>query len=138
MKKPAYMLLAGMLSVPLFSPWKASAEDKPKAKQTSSKKTKSGGGLEDPKDEFGKAGKAGKDYEKAGKAAGEGGKSLGKKTAEGNVGGGAADFGKGMGKMGKDAGTGTGKVGKSVGRGVGSVFTGGKKESKESKPKPKE
>lgn len=102
--------------------------------KTAPKKSTNSGGLQTPKDEFGKTGKSGKNYENAGRAAAGGGKSLGTKTADGDIVGGAGDFGKGMGKMGKEVGVGTGKVGASVGRGVASVFSGGgKKPAKSTK-----
>lgn len=102
------------------------AQEKSKAKAPA-KKSAGSGGLQTPKDEFGKAGKSGKNYENAGRSAAGGAKSLGTKTADGDIAGGAGDFGKGMGKMGKDVGVGTAKVGSSVGRGVASVFSGGGK-----------
>jgi len=103
------------------------AQQKSKTKAPARKAAKSGG-LQTPKEEFGKAGKSGGNYEKAGQAAGSGAKSLGTKTADGNIVGGAGDFGKGVGTMGKEVGVGTAKVGSSVGRGVASVFGGGGKD----------
>jgi hypothetical protein len=111
----------------------AYADDSKKAAPKKAAKAGSGGssgGLQTPKEEFGKAGKSGENYEDAGKAAVKGGKSLGTKTADGDVVGGAGDFGKSMGTVGKNVGVGTAKVGTSVGRGVGSVFSGGKRRSK--------
>ena len=115
----------------------APAQQPTKAKTATPRKssTSNSGGLQKPKDEFGKAGKSGKNYENAGKAAGSAGKNLGTKTADGNIAGGASDFGKGMGSMGKEVGVGTAKVGTSVGRGVASVFSGGGKGKPKTKAK---
>ncbi|MBL8173060.1 MAG: hypothetical protein JNK48_00235 [Bryobacterales bacterium] len=118
-------LAATALGLLLCAP--AFAQEKSKAKAPAKKTSVKPGGLRSPKEEFGKAGKSGGNYEKAGQAAGSGAKSLGTKTADGNIAGGAADFGKGVGTMGKEVGAGTAKVGSSVGRGVASVFGGGGK-----------
>ena len=121
-------LCAATLSVLLFLPCFAEEKTKSKAPARKAASSKTGGGLQTPKEEFGKAGKSGGNYEKAGQAAGSGAKSLGTKTADGNIVGGASDFGKGVGTMGKEVGVGTAKVGSSVGRGVASVFGGGGKD----------
>jgi hypothetical protein len=129
------MLLPFALTILLAS---AAHAETPKTKTAPTQKkssTSNSGGLEKPKDEFGKAGKSGKNYENAGKAAGSAGKNLGTKTADGNIAGGASDFGKGMGSMGKEVGVGTAKVGTSVGRGVASVFSGGGKDKPKTKSK---
>lgn len=127
------MLLSFALTLILAFSIAAQGAESPKA--VPKKKTANSGGLEKPKDEFGKAGKSGKNYENAGKAAGNAGKNLGTKTADGNIAGGASDFGKGMGTMGKEVGVGTAKVGSSVGRGVASVFSGGGKDKPKTKAK---
>lgn len=123
-----HSLGAAFLSLLLAIPSTAQEKSKSKAPAKKSASSKSTGGLQTPKEEFGKAGKSGGNYEKAGQAAGSGAKSLGTKTADGNIVGGAGDFGKGVGTMGKEVGVGTAKVGSSVGRGVASVFGGGGKD----------
>ncbi|MFN7939765.1 MAG: hypothetical protein U0R19_40940 [Bryobacteraceae bacterium] len=127
------MLLSFALSMILA--FSITAQSTEKSKAAPKKKASNSGSLEKPKDEFGKAGKSGKNYENAGKAAGKAGKNLGTKTADGNIAGGASDFGKGMGTMGKEVGVGTAKVGSSVGRGVASVFSGGGKDKPKTKSK---
>lgn len=133
------LILAGLLGLATVPAADGAEAKKSTAKQTTtkSKSGSSSGGLKTPKEEFGKAEKAGANYESAGKAAVKGGKSLGTKTADGDLVGGAGDFGKGVGKMGKEVGVGTAKVGTSVGRGVGSVFSGGGSKSKKPAAKPK-
>ena len=129
---------AGLLAIAIVAGLIA-ADDPPAkstAKSTAKKSTPSKKSATTPGEEFKKAGESADNYEKAGRAAGEGGRALGEKTADGDIVGGAADFGKGMGTMGKEVGVGTAKVGASVGKGIGRVFGGGSK--MKSTPEPKQ